>query len=104
MNKRSKLIKDKKFREKYKEKEMRLNILKSIGKDYTMKGKIRYEAFLKVSLVADEEKSYRSSCRNYCHKSMRGKGIVKEYGLSRQEFKKRARSGYLVGVIRSPKR
>ena len=88
------IAKNKKNRTKYNLLEKKRLLLKSINKNLFFSNKYRNYAKNKLIIL----KGYKSFLKNYCIISVRSRGIIRKYNISRMLFKQFANFGYLKGI------
>ena len=88
---------DKLNRHLYKKQELLRNVLLSISKDQHLPISIR----LKANLQLEEYAGYKNVIRNRCVITGRGRGILRNYHVSRLVYRKLAVSGYLPGISKA---
>lgn len=88
---------DKAFRKKFNSHELTRNVLLSISKDQHLPVPIRLGANLQLEQLS----GYRSNIHNRCILTGRGRGILRNYKVSRMTFRKLIVNGYLAGISKA---
>ena len=92
-----KVVKDKKIRNKFRNNEARIRLLKSIYQNMYIKPEIRESSREKLS----KYKGIEHKIKNRCVVTGRSFGVMRKFKVSRIEFKSLAVEGILVGVKKS---
>ncbi len=92
-----KTVKDKKLRKKFKKNELRIKLLKSFYQNMYLKPLVREYSREKLS----KYKGIELKIKNRCVMTGRSSGIMREFKVSRMEFKRLAVEGVLLGIKKS---
>lgn len=89
-----KVVKDKNLRNKFKNSESKIKLLKSIYQNMYIKGKEREKGREKLN----KYKGLEFKIKNRCIMTGRAKGVLRDFKISRIELKKNTVKGIIIGI------
>lgn len=99
MKRKHKILKDLRKRQTFAKHESLSLFLKVLAYNNILPSNVQRAAFDALALRPKDASITR--IRNRCLVSGRGRGVIKEWGLCRHNFRQLAEEGYLAGVRRS---
>ncbi|KAH8830209.1 mitochondrial 40s ribosomal protein [Flagelloscypha sp. PMI_526] len=93
------ILRDIKVRRGVTETEAQRRALLYIARNTTLPAPLRHSATLELNRFTRH--THPTAVKNRCHETGRGRGVMREFGLCRHEFRMKALAGELNGVIKA---